>query len=276
MQDITERMERSPHKPVRQLAAQTAVSKTTCHKALKKKLHMHPYKMTVVQELHPVDFEKRVEFCTWFNENLANNNEILNLTFFSDEAWFHLSGYVNSQNYRTWSTENPHNYIEVPLHSIKIGVWVAMSRRRIVGPYFFEENVTAVKYQELLQQFIDELHDDELTRGYFQQDGATAHTANVTINFLRQYFDNRIVSRRADIAWPPRSPDLSPLDFYLFGYLKNTIYKTRMHTLNELKNAITDAITQIPQEVLGRVSNNMKNRVIKCLDAEGHHFEHIL
>ncbi|RZC32536.1 hypothetical protein BDFB_015173, partial [Asbolus verrucosus] len=56
-----------------------------------------------------------------------------------DEAWFHLSGFINSQNYRTWSAHNPHNTIEAPLHPLKIGVWVAMSRSRIIGPIFFHE-----------------------------------------------------------------------------------------------------------------------------------------
>jgi hypothetical protein len=60
-----------------------------------------------------------------------------------DEAWFQLSGYVNSQNYRTWATENPHVFLESSLHPIKIGVWVAISRRRIIGPIFFNETITA-------------------------------------------------------------------------------------------------------------------------------------
>jgi hypothetical protein len=57
----------------------------------------------------------------------------------SGEAWFHLSGYIHSQNYRTWATENPPNFVESSLHPQKIGVRVAMSRRRIIGPIFFNE-----------------------------------------------------------------------------------------------------------------------------------------
>ena len=59
--------------------------------------------------------------------------------FFSDEAWFQLDGYVNSQNYRFWSSSNPHEYIEAPLHSAKTGFWCAMSRKKIIGPIFFSE-----------------------------------------------------------------------------------------------------------------------------------------
>jgi len=55
---------------------------------------------------------------------------------FTDEAWFHLSGYVNSQNTRIWAAENPHTVHEGPLHSQNIGVWCDVSRRRIIGPIF--------------------------------------------------------------------------------------------------------------------------------------------
>jgi hypothetical protein len=63
--------------------------------------------------------------------------------FFTDEAWFHLSGYGNSQNYRTWRTENPQNYTETALNPQKIGVWCAISGRHIIGPLFFETTVNA-------------------------------------------------------------------------------------------------------------------------------------
>jgi hypothetical protein len=80
---------------------------------------------------------------------------------FSDEAWFHLSGYVNSQNSRFWSSENPHWFHEVPLHSQKIGCWCAISRKQIVGPIFFSETVTAEKYQEIIMKFISLLNEEE-------------------------------------------------------------------------------------------------------------------
>ncbi|KAF2355783.1 RNA-polymerase II-associated protein 3-like C-terminal domain [Trinorchestia longiramus] len=56
----------------------------------------------------------------------------------SDEAHFHLSGYVNKQNCRYWSAENPKIVHEIPLHSEKITVWCGMTSERIIGPYFFE------------------------------------------------------------------------------------------------------------------------------------------
>jgi hypothetical protein len=54
------------------------------------------------------------------------------LMLYSDEVW--LSGYVNSQNNRYWSTENPHAVHKVPLHDLNVTVWFAISAQRINGP----------------------------------------------------------------------------------------------------------------------------------------------
>ena len=71
----------------------------------------------------------------------------------------------------------------------------------------------------------------------FQKDGATAHIADETINFLNDYFGDRLISNRANVPRPPRSPDLTLLDF--FGeYLKSCVYADNLQTLVALKNAI--------------------------------------
>jgi hypothetical protein len=141
---------------------------------------LYPYKVQVYQELLPPHYNQRVAYCNWFN-NFINNDETLDLTFYSDEAWFHLTGFIISQTMRMWSADNPHFFRETPLHPLKIGVWIGMSRRRLIGPIFFEDSVTAERYRNnILDVFINQLHDDELTHGYFQQDGATAHTARET------------------------------------------------------------------------------------------------
>jgi hypothetical protein len=75
--------------------------------------------VSVVHEIKPIDFPRRVDYCQWFLNHL-NNNDIPNKTFFSDESWFHFSGYVNSQNMRSWHAENPHEFIETSLHPQKI------------------------------------------------------------------------------------------------------------------------------------------------------------
>lgn len=59
---------------------------------------------------------------------------------------------------------------------------------------------------------------------WFQQDGATAHAANASMNVVRNMFPGKLISRFGDVPWPPRSPDLSICDFFLWGYLKGRVY----------------------------------------------------
>jgi hypothetical protein len=75
-----------------------------------KLLHIHPYKINIVPEIKPVDYEERVRFCNWFINHVHDPK----LTFFTDEANFNLSGYVNSQNNKYWSSENPHALFNFP------------------------------------------------------------------------------------------------------------------------------------------------------------------
>jgi len=103
----------------------------------KKSLCLYPYKITAVHELKLGDSAKRVVYCKWFLDFLDREGEdILDVTFFTDEAYFHSLEYINSQNSSVWCAHNPHVFHESPLHDEKIGVWVGMSRRRMVGPTF--------------------------------------------------------------------------------------------------------------------------------------------
>ena len=65
--------------------------------------------------------------------------------------------------------DNPHPFIECPLHSEKIGVWCAMSNQRIIGPIFFEKSIDSSKYIDILTQFYDLLTSEEKNNAYFQQ-----------------------------------------------------------------------------------------------------------
>jgi hypothetical protein len=199
----------------------TGLSYGSCSTVLKKMLRYHPYKISVVQSLIPPDYLQRVRFCNWFNEIM--NNDILDNTFFSDEGWFHLDGYVNKQNYRIWSGENPHAVRTATLHPVKVGVWLAVSRQRVYGPVFFNFTVNSERYiQYMLQPFLNQLTDQERQIGYFQQDSARTHTARATMRYLYQNFGDRVISEG---VWPSRSPDLTPLDFSLFGFLKDNVFR---------------------------------------------------
>jgi hypothetical protein len=202
------------------------------------------------------DKEKLLQYFRWFTHFIRGCINILDKVFYSDEACVHLSGYVNSQNSRIWSAENPHTFHERPLYSLKVGVWCAVSRRRIIGPVFFNETVTADRYQELIMNFISPLEVDEQDC-WFQQDGATSHTANSTMQMLSEFFGGCIISRN---FWPPRSPDLSPSDLYLWVFLKENMYKNNAHTQEELKQNIELCISNVTAETHHRVESDVREK----------------
>jgi hypothetical protein len=96
------------------LAQQVHASRRTCGRVLKA-LKFKPYRVTVVQQLRKPNQGHRVNFCQWLL-NMIAEGLLEPLMFMTDEEWFHLSGYVNSQNSRYWATENPHQLQEHPLH----------------------------------------------------------------------------------------------------------------------------------------------------------------
>jgi hypothetical protein len=87
----------------------------------------------------------------------------------------------------------------------------------------------------MLHDFIGLLEEDEITYSWFQQDGATAQRANNSMKLRNEIFGERVISRN---LWSPRSLDLIPPDFYLWGAAKSAVYRGRPRTFNELKTAI--------------------------------------
>ena len=83
---------------------------------------------------------------------------------------------------------------------------------------------------------------------WFQQDGATCHTPHAT-DILHERFEDMIISRGGDVNWPPRSCDLTSLDFFLWGYLKSQVYTNKPQTIDALKVNITNAIQQIQPDL---------------------------
>jgi hypothetical protein len=137
LDEIGARLEHSPPKSLAWLAQQAQVSKQQLGEQLKTYIYGR-IKVTQVQVIEEGDYGRRTHFCNWFLQAVHDGVLDPKLTFFTDEAWFHLSGYINAQNIRYWSNINPRQTFEVPLHDQKIGVWCAITASRIVGPIFLK------------------------------------------------------------------------------------------------------------------------------------------
>ena len=116
--------------------------------------------------------------------------------------------------------------------------------------------------------FLRKIEEEDIGNIWFQQDGATCHTFEATLNVLRPVSEDRIISHRADVLWPPRSCDLTALDYYLWGAVKDKCYADNSETINALKDNIREAIGEIQLRTIDNVLKNWNDRVGYCMPAE--------
>ncbi|GFW74928.1 DUF4817 domain-containing protein [Trichonephila clavipes] len=169
--------------------------------------------------LRRLNLPTKGRFVEWAQNENAVVPDFHKRILFSDEANFWLNGYVNKQNCRIWSEANPQVYVETPLHPEKLTVWWALWAGGIIGPYFFKNDeghnvtVNGDRYRAMITNFfIPELNNHDVQKLWFQQDGATCHTARATIDLLKDTLGDRLISRFGPVNWPPRSCDLTLLD----------------------------------------------------------------
>ena len=284
IEQVDEIIRREPSISTRRLAQQLGLSASSVCRILKDDLKMYPYRLQVHQRLNENSMTLRYNFAADFLE-LDDSNQIdPSKIIFSDEAHFWLDGYINSQNFRVWGTEKPQLTLNKPLHPKKVTAWCAMSSKFIIGPYFFEGSIDSASYRKMLEEYFlprvmrDRLNEDH----YFQQDGASPHVTEDNLRLLNGVFGPKVISRRypdlfeSGLAWPPYSPDLNPLDFFLWGYLKDKIFKDAPKTINELRRAIADVVGSVPAESCGRTSRSFEKRLRYLITVDGGYVETIL
>lgn len=276
--DVLLTVTETPQIAVTDISQATNIEERSVRRILKSN-KFYPYKPKFVQVLKERDYDARFYFCAWFQGILEDDGNFPQKILFTDEATFTSNGTVSSQNCRWWATENPNFVIESKdQYSFKTNVWCGILNTQIVGPFFFRENLNARRYLNFLEtevsEFLDNLSLRERRDLYFQQDGASIHcTADVRF-WLDENFGNKWIGRFSENSWPSRSPDLTPLDFFLWGFLKNKVYKHRpFRNIDHLEGVIRNCAVQISPEILGNVSREMRSRTVKCMERNGGHVE---
>ncbi|GFS48818.1 hypothetical protein TNCV_4240741 [Trichonephila clavipes] len=122
--------------------------------------------------------------------------------------------------------------------------------------------VNGDRYRAMITNFfIPELNNHDVQELWFQQDGATCHTARATIDLLKDTFGDRLISCFGPVNWPPRSCDLTPLDYFLWGYVKSLVYADKPQTLDHLEDNIRRVIADIRPQMLEKVIENWTSRL---------------
>lgn len=272
----------NPHVSTRKLSDELGITKSSVERILQD-FKYHPFKVHLVQGLFPGDADRRLQFIAHLLGKLEDDRAFLTKIMWGDEAKFHNNGVVNRHNSNYWSPVNPHWVMETRFQNIwSVNVWCGLFNGRIIGPYFYEGTLTGERYLHFLEhslpEFLEEIPLLERQQMWWQQDGAPAHNAHMVTNFLQNRFGNNFIANASPLLrWPARSPDLSPLDYFFWGTLKDMVYLSKPQNLEDLKNKIRNACRRItPQMIIATCTRNLLTRLEACVTAEGLHFEHLL
>lgn len=280
---ILEHFEENPRDSTRSAAQQLAIrNHTTVWRTLRRE-QMHPFHFQRVHGLTEADFLPRVHFSQWYLEQETIDPNFAKLVLFTDEAYFTRDGVFNIHNNHHWQRNNPH-VIHPSRHQerFSLNVWAGIVGNHLIGPYLMPSPLRGRDYAAFLRNVLPDLLDNvpiaTLRRMWFQQDGAPPHYFGEARDYLGERFQNRWIGRGGPVAWPARSPDLTPLDFFFWGTMKDLVYASPVESEEDLVGRIVDSaalITEMPN-VFEDVRRSLHDRCMKCVQVNGGNFEQLL
>lgn len=230
-----------------------------------------PFAIQLTEQCHEYDALLRQAFCMWASCRLLADQLFYRQIFFSDEAEFWVDGTVRKHNCYFVSGENRLN--EAPsltTQKQRVTVWCGIHAGGIIGPYFFQSKggeraypTMRAEYRALITQHLlgqKVLGADEESRMWFQQDDAPCHEG--TGPMLKTMLKDKFISSNGPVHWPPRSCDLTPMDYFLWGYLRTLVYaEEKPRTVDELIMKIRQAIATIDVNMLEAVFKHWSCRI---------------
>lgn len=198
----------------------------------------------------------------------------------TDESCFTRDGAVNFHNSHVWAEENPRAFRQCRYQQrFSLNMWAGIVNNTLIGPYELPTRLNGNTYlqflQEVLPGLLEEVPLNVRRELWFLHDGCPAHFDRAVRNHLDNTFPRRWIGRGGPVPWPPRSPDLNPLDFFLWGFLKERVYTTEVENIDELRHRIYVASEELRQQ-FPRLAGNWIRRAHTCLEVQGQHFEHLL
>lgn len=269
-----------PNSSIAAASVDLGLSKGSIHRILKKH-KMHPYSFLFLQALHPGDADRRIAFCEFMLTKIQEDESFLKKIIWTDESKFSREGVINRKNLHYWAQENPHVVREAHFqHSFAVNVFVMVKYNQLRF-HIYEENLNTNRYLQILEEivtpFLDDLPLNEFRECWFQLDGAPAHSSWLVNQQLTNIFDDRWIGPNGPWKWPPRSPDLTPLDYFLWGYVKSQVYSRPLESRQELINRIRACLTNINGEIIiTATTSEFQKRIMRCLANNGQHMEHNL
>ena len=228
-----------------------------------------------MQELTPEDCDRRMEYGELMLGRHEDWPKIFENILWSDETVFHIGGFVIRHNCHYWAAHEFEVTVEKKQNRPKVTVWCGMTATRVIGPYLLRDIMNAERYLQMLEDYAwpiisDWENIDELV---FMHDGASPHFAPGVRSWLDQKFPGRWLERRGPHEWPARSPELTPFDFFLWGWTKEGVYREKSHTLEKLEDRIREVITNVPHDFLQKTADSIPGCLRKLVDVVGAYVE---
>ena len=277
-EEILAAFEANPCSSQRKVAQETRTSQSSVCRILKEEC-LKPWKFTSVQELLADDPPKRVTFCRLVLDRLATDCDFVKNICFSDEATFHLNGCVNKHNRFVYTKDNPQLYIEDKmLRSPAITCWAMVSPDVGITFKLLDSTVNSERYHDILETVVFPILTHRRNRNkIYQHDCAPPHFATLVRESLNRHLSNRWIGRGGPIIWPPRSPNLSIPDFWLWGQIRDNLYKApRPKSLQDLKARLTYLLENVDKASIQKAYQSFVRRCELCIQQDGGHFEQLL
>ena len=202
-----------------------------------------------------------MEFADEWMRRININPDFWKLVIWSDEAIFKLNGHVNRHDNITWTDTNPRKIIDRPFQSPGVMVWAGVFNDRLIGPIFFDDGNDHRRsiFEHARKWF---MAGDCRTRQHrFDLLSARRRTSSLQIECTRmaergfRWIDGLAAVVRSN--GHHRSPDLTPLDFWLWGYLKEKVYAEKPRTIDDLKRIISEKMAEISGDMIERVCESV-------------------
>lgn len=268
-------------KSLRQIAKDLKISHHSVHRIAKKDLNLSSFRRVPAQFLSDATKSKRLERCRRLLKRF--NLKATKRVFFTDEKVFYINPPINNQNNRVWSSGKKSQVAcsRLLVERAKFAPHVMVSAGVCFqgkGRLHFVDEKTKVNANYYLNKLLPKLVEDcqnLLGRDFvFQQDGAPAHGAKVTQEWLCENCTDFIDKN----SWPPNSPDLNPLDYHVWGAMLEqfNVLNPKPHNIAELKVALQRIWNNLSDETIKKSVLSFRKRLIACVEAEGGHFEYCI
>ena len=254
---------RSIRKNVKNLKAKGITIGKDAVASVLKQAGLFPYKRRKIPRLNDKQKKKRVKFAkNYLNHDWEN-------TLFTDEKPFLLFAATNPQNDRVW-TDDPDQVppVELVKHAASVNVWAGVSAKGKTELYFYEGTIGARQHVAILEKAKKDFKKIFGNKKWtYQQDGATAHSANMTTAWLE---DNvtEYIGCGPNGDWPGNSPDLSYIE-NVWAWMDGELEDNPPQTKEALKRRVKKIWKEMPRDMLVKMAQGMKQRLQVVIDKKG-------